>query len=83
MNYIDTYLPKIIKAKEKHYQILRYIIKKKLNGTNFNERCPFPKTKITSIKRINKRVFEFLNDEAKLKAILTGTPAELNKLKKQ
>lgn len=81
MNYIDTNLPKIVKAKDRHYRCLRYIIKKKINGVAFSEKSPFPKTRINLIKGINKRVFNFLNNEVNLKAVLIGTPEELDSLK--
>lgn len=51
MNYIDTSLSHIVEAKEKHYQYLRYVIKKKLNGKYFIE--PKPISSIKTIQIVN------------------------------
>ncbi len=40
MFYIDINRENIIKARDEHYRMMRYIIKKKLNGTSFSEEPP-------------------------------------------
>lgn len=82
MNYIDTSHKKIIDAKEMHYKYMRYVIKKKLNGKNFNE--PKPKSSVKTIQivtKIHSEVKRFLNVEKNLKKVLVGTPEELNTIK--
>lgn len=82
MNYINVNLPNIIMAKEYHYKVLRYIIKKKLNGTFFKEAAPIPDMKIIQkVNGVNDNVRNFLNKEENLKMILIGDPLELDNIK--
>ena len=85
MQYIDINLPKIIEARDNHYLFMRYIIKKKLNGPNFNGTKPLKNMNqikiVSNIDTLNKKVIDFLNDDDNLKKILIGTPEELDSIK--
>lgn len=82
MIYIDINKSNIIKARERHYEIMRYIIKKMLNGNSFNE--PAPNTVTNEIKKrsnIDNEITDYLNDENNLRKVLIGNPEELDKIK--
>lgn len=82
MHYIDITQQKIIDAQNMHFEYLRYVIKKKLNGKYFNE--PKPNSNIKSIYIVNgihSEVKRFLNVEKNLKKVLVGTPEELDTIK--
>ncbi|MHC6199872.1 hypothetical protein [Elizabethkingia miricola] len=82
MNYIDTNLAHIIDAKEKHYQYLRYVMMKKLNGKYFTEPKPISSIKtIQIVNGIHSSVKKFLNNENNLKKVLIGTPEEIDNIK--
>lgn len=85
MQHIDINLPNIIEARDNHYHLMRYIIKKKLNGNSFSETSPISDmnqiNKIRNIHSLNQNVVNFLNDDDNLKKILIGTPEEINNLK--
>ena len=82
MNYIDTSLPHIINARDKHYEYMRYVIKKKLNGRYFTEPKPLSTIKtIQIVNEIHNSVKTFLNNEVNLKRVLIGTPEEIDKIK--
>lgn len=82
MHYIDITQKKITDAQNLHYEYMRYVIKKKLNGKFFNE--PKPHSCIKSIHivtGIHSEVKSFLNVEKNLKKVLVGSPAELDTIK--
>ncbi|WP_304137841.1 hypothetical protein [Mesonia mobilis] len=82
MHYIDINDPKIINARDEHYEKMRYILKKKLNGNYFNEKTPFrSKFRINKVTKIKSSISNFLNDEDNLKKVLIGTPDELDQIK--
>lgn len=82
MHAIDNNLHNIIEARDNHYLIMRYIIKKKLNGNAFSETAPIAITnKINKIKGIKSTIAKFLNDEVNLRTVLIGTPDELDTIK--
>ncbi len=82
MHYIDINDPKIIKARDEHYEKMRYILKKKLNGKIFDETSPFEdKFRINIVSKIKSSISNFLNDEETLKKVLIGTPDELDQIK--
>lgn len=82
MQYIDAKLPHINYAKEKHYLFMRFIIKKKLNGSAFSEHPPIPNmNQINRVNGIKGEISKFLNDENNLRELLIGTPDILDKLK--
>lgn len=82
MNYIDVTSTKIENAKETHYQYIRYIIKKKINGKSFKEAKPFSNiTNVHQVTGIHSTVRNFLNDDTNLEKVLKGNPLILNSLK--
>jgi len=84
MQFIDINLPNIIEARDNHYLFMRYIIKKKLNGTAFVEQTPPNMNhirQIVNIGSLDQEVIRFLNDEHNLKKILIGNPDELDAIK--
>lgn len=81
MQYIDTNLPNIIEARDTHYAVMRYILKKKLNGIAFSDPSPIPNMKINKISGIRDEIAKYLNDEKNLKIVLIGTPEQLNRIK--
>lgn len=82
MQYIDTDLPNIIRAKDVHYKYMRYIIKKKLHGKNFSESPPISNmNKIQKANGIKSSIAKFLDNEDNLRTVLIGTPDELELLK--
>jgi len=85
MQSINISLPKIIEARDTHYQFMRYIIKKKLNGNIFDEEPPIPEmnniNKARNIELLNQEVLDYLNNDENLKLILIGTPDELDAIK--
>lgn len=82
MHFIDINLPNIIEARDNHYLFMRYIIKKKINGTLFTEVPPKPiSNEIRKVPRIGSTITKFLNDEDNLRKILIGTPDELDLIK--
>lgn len=82
MQYIDISLSNIIEARDNHYLLMRYIIKKKLNGNAFSESPPLPITnKINKVTGIKSTISKFLNDEDNLRKVLIGTPEELEGIK--
>ncbi len=81
MIYIDANQQKIQEAKEYHYRVVRYIIKKKLNGKNFKESPPIKNMGIRKVKRINPDIRRFLDNEDNLKTVLIGKPIELDAIK--
>lgn len=85
MQYIDTNLPKIIEARDIHYLFMRYIIKKKLNGSSFSESPPLSDmnqiNKVGKISLLSQDVIDYLNDDDNLKKVLIGNPEELDNIK--
>ncbi len=82
MFYIDVNRENIIKARDKHYRMMRYIIKKKLNGTRFSEEPPVSNmNRIRKTSNIENSILNFLNDDSNLKKVLIGTPGELDTIK--
>ena len=85
MQYIDVNLPNIIEARDTHYQFMKYIIKKKLNGPGYKDIAPLTgmnKIKqIGNIRSLNPEVIAFLNDEINLKNVLIGLPDVLDTIK--
>lgn len=82
MHYIDTSRANIIEARDNHYLLMRYIIKKKLNGNAFTEPAPHSITnKINKVRGIKSIVLKYLNDEDNLRKVLIGTPDELDTIK--
>lgn len=82
MQYIDINLSNIIEARDNHYLLMRYIIKKKLNGNAFSESPPIPITnRINKVPGIKSTISKFLNDEDNLRKVLIGTPDELEAIK--
>lgn len=82
MHYIDITQKKIIEAQNLHYEYMRYVIKKKLNGKSFKE--PKPHAGIKTIQIVNgirSDVKRYLNVERNLKKVLIGTPEDLNAIK--
>ncbi|GAA4026418.1 hypothetical protein GCM10022386_07280 [Flavobacterium cheonhonense] len=82
MHYIDITQQKIIDAQNIHYEYMRYVIKKKLNGKYFTEPKPNPNIKsIHIVSGIHSEVKRFLNVEKNLRKVLVGTPEELDSIK--
>lgn len=81
MNYIDINKDNIIKARDRHYEVMRYIIKKRIYGQNFKEKTIFPNMKIPQIKNVEYRIKKFFENEDNLRKVLTGLPNELDKIK--
>lgn len=82
MQYIDVNNPKVVSAKDIHYNFLRYIIKKKINGSHFTETPPIPNmNRINQVSGIKSSIRNFLNNEDNLKKVLIGKPNELNLIK--
>lgn len=82
MQYIDDSLLKIIEARENHFLIMRYIIKKKLNGKTFTEKSPLPSgNTIYKVSGIKITISKFLNDDTNLRKVLIGAPDELETIK--
>lgn len=81
MNYIDVNKDNIIKARDRHYKVMRYIIKKRIYGQNFKEKTIFPNMKIPQIKNVEYRIKKFFENEDNLRKVLTGLPNELDKIK--
>ncbi|MDV4068897.1 hypothetical protein CMT34_11905 [Elizabethkingia anophelis] len=85
MQYIAVNRTNIEEAKEQHYLFMRYIIKKKLNGTSFSEHPPISQmnqiNKISNIHLLDQDVILFLNNEDNLRKVLIGTPDELDIIK--
>lgn len=82
MHYIDITQQKITDAQNIHFECMRYVLKKKLNGKYFNEPKPNPNIKsIHIVNGIHSEVKRFLNVEKNLKKVLVGTPEELDTIK--
>ncbi len=81
MIHIDINQSKIQEARDYHYKIIRYIIKKKLNGNNFKETPPIKGMKIKQVYRINADISRYLNNEENLKNLLIGNPKKLEDIK--
>lgn len=81
MNYIDINKQNIIEARDRHYEVMRYIIKKRLYGQNFKEKTIFPNMKIPQIKNVEYRIKKFFENEDDLRKVLIGLPNELDKIK--
>ncbi len=82
MIHINPDYEKIVKAKDIHYKTLRYIILKKLKGTDFTEKQPDEAIgRITKINIVNQEIFDFFVNEDNLKSVLIGLPIEINKIK--
>lgn len=81
MNYIDINRPNIIEARDRHYEVMRYIIKKRIYGQNFKEKTIFPNMKIQQIKNVEYGIKNFFENEDNLRKVLIGLPNELDKIK--
>src|SRR5687768_11373809 len=82
MFYIDQNTSTFHRAKQQHYENVRYVIKKKLLGAKFIDPHPTGLTqKINQVPGIDSRVAAFFNDETRLKELLIGTPDVLSKIK--
>lgn len=82
MHYIDKSFPKVINAKEEHYQTMRYILKKKLLGKAFHEHSPIPKmNRINQVTGIKSSIVKFFTNEENMRKVLVGSPEELNEIK--
>lgn len=82
MNYIDINKDNIIKARDRHYRVMRYIIKKMLNGKDFDEPAPNIVTnEIRKRENIDNEIINYLNDENNLRQVLIGEIEELDTIK--
>ncbi|MFK8285379.1 HNH endonuclease [Capnocytophaga canis] len=81
MIYIDINKPNIIRARDYHYQIMKYIIQKRIKGNNFKDKPPITNMKIQQIKGIDYAIQIFFENEENLKKVLIGLPTELDKIK--
>lgn len=82
MFYIDQSSQEFEDAKQEHYKCLRYIIRKKLQGTAFTEAHPKGLTqRINKVDGIHSTVAAFFLDEANMKKVLIGSPEELQTVK--
>lgn len=82
MIYINPDEQKIKDAAEIHYKFIRYVIKRKLHGSDFTE--DKPDSRIQQINRKNKipdNVRVFLDNEENLKNVLIGKPDVIDNLK--
>lgn len=82
MNYIDINKQNIIEARKRHYKVMRYIIKKMLNGKDCDEPAPNSVTnEIRKRKDVDNEIINYLNDKNNLQKVLIGTPEELDTIK--
>lgn len=82
MIYIDINKSNIIKARERHYEIMRYIIRKRIYGNKVKkDEMPIPKMRIDKIKKVGYRIEKFFEDEDNLRKVLVGKPNELDEIK--
>ena len=82
MIHLNPNDPKIIKARDEHYKVLRYIILRKLKGKDFKETKP--NLKIGNIQKANSidsKVSQYLLKGNNLENVLVGNPLELDKIK--
>ncbi|SHH08604.1 hypothetical protein SAMN05443549_1192 [Flavobacterium fluvii] len=79
---INDNLPNIKDAKDYHYKIMRYFIKRKLNGDAFTENPPIAiDRRVNKVNGIKSSIVKFLNEEDNLKKVLIGNPKELDTIK--
>lgn len=81
MNYININKPNIIEARDEHYRIMSYIIKRRIFGNNFKEKPPISHMRIQQIKDVDYEIKKYFEDEGNLKKVLIGSPNELHEIK--
>lgn len=83
MFYLEKDSARLQHALKEHYVNCRYVIKRRLLGDTFTERCPSLHKIQTKKVKVDTTVFNFLNNEDNLKLILCGTPEHLDKIKNE
>lgn len=84
MHYIDINRSNIIEAREWHFKVVRYIIKKRIDSPSFSGSLPIGGVGAKKVKSdIPPDVLNYLEDDVALRRLICSEPDVLNKIKNE